>query len=250
MGAFKAALLNEMFKLRKKRKLTAAAILSILAVLVGQVAVTGVNLGFGLRVTGSTEFPLMVLTLMAYTVLPLLATFVAIDMFNGELATNTMKLTLTRPVSRFGIFCAKVLNLALFIVANLWFVMVLSLVAGWLFNPTSFSMAGLFKVFLAYTVTFLPIFVFALGVVLLANVLSGGLAVFFVSVLLFIGFNFISLLFSQFSSFLVTSMFDWYTQWIAQPLNGFKVLRQTLILVGCGLMLFTAGYHLFDRKDI
>jgi ABC-2 type transport system permease protein len=44
-------------------------------------------------------------------------------------------------------------------------------------------------------------------------------------------------------------MFDWYTLWISEPLNGFKIFRQTLILAGCGIMLFTAGYYLFDRKD-
>ncbi len=158
----------------------AAAILSILAVVIGQIAVTAIKHGLGLRVVGSNEFPLVVLSMFTYTILPLFATFVAIDMFNGEFSSNTMKITLTRPVSRFGVFSAKVLNLALFIFANLLFVMILSLLAGLIFNPSSASLIGIVRVVLSYAATFFFLFfVFALLVVLLSNILRGGLAVFF-----------------------------------------------------------------------
>lgn len=250
MAGFKAAFINETFKLLGKKKLIAAAVLSILAVVVGQIAVTAIQQGFGLRVAGSSEFSLVVLSVFTYTILPLFATFVAIDMFNGEFSSNTMKITLTRPVSRFGVFSAKVLNLALFIAANLLFVMMLSIAAGLLFNPSSAGFMGIVRIVLSYGATFFPVFVFSLLVVLLANLVRGGLAVFFLSILLFIGFNVLGIAFSNVSSFLITSMFDWYTLWISEAFNGFKVFRQLLIMTGCGMMLFTAGYYLFDRKDI
>src|SRR5690606_82305 len=125
VAGFKAAFANELVKLSKKKKIILAAILSILAILIGQAAVTAVQMGFGLRVAGSAEFPLLVLPVFTYTILPMFATFVAIDMFNGEYMANTMKLTLTRPVSRFGVFCAKTGNIALFIMGNLLFVMII-----------------------------------------------------------------------------------------------------------------------------
>ncbi|XEC97416.1 ABC transporter permease [Paenibacillus tarimensis] len=250
MAGFKAAFLNESVKLLKKKKLIAAAILSILAVIIGQFAVTAIKHGFGLRVVGSTEFPLVVLSMFSYTILPLFATFVVIDMFNGEFSSNTMKITLTRPVSRFGVFCAKVLNVALFICINLLFVMILSLLAGFIFNPSSASLMGILRVVLSYLATFFPVFVFALLVVLLSNIVRGGLAVFFLSILVYIGFNFIGIVFSTYSSFFITSMFNWYTLWISETINGFKIFRQILIMMGCGIMLFTAGYSLFDRKEV
>ncbi|SDC15519.1 ABC-2 type transport system permease protein [Paenibacillus sp. UNCCL117] len=250
MGGFKAAFLNEAVKMLKKKKLIAAAILSILAVVIGQVAVTVIKHGLGLRVVGSTEFPLVVLSIFAYTILPLFATFVAIDMFSGEFSSNTMKITLTRPVTRLGVFSAKVLNLAAFIMGNLLFVMVLSLLAGFLFNMTSVSFIGIVRVVLSYIATFLPIFVFSLLVVLLSNMLRGGLAVFFLAILAFLALNVLGIVFSGYSSFFITSMFDWYTLWISETINAFKILRQLLIMSGCGIMLFTAGYYLFDRKDI
>jgi ABC-2 type transport system permease protein len=250
MEGFKAAFHNETVKLLKKKKLIAVAVLSILAVVIGQIAVTTIKHGLGLRVVGSTEFPIVVLSMLTYTILPLFATFVAIDMFNGEFSSNTMKITLTRPVSRFGVFSAKVLNVALFIAANLLFVMLLSLLAGLIFNPSSIGIMGAAKVILAYGATFFPVFVFALLVVVLCNSIRGGLAVFFLSILLFISFNVLGVIFSDYSSFFITSMFDWYTLWISEKVNGFKILRQVMIMSGFGMMLFTAGYYLFDRKDI
>lgn len=250
MAGFKAAFINETVKLLKKKKIMAAAILSILAVVIGQIAVTTIKHGLGLRVVGSIEFPIVVLSFITYTLLPLFAIFVAIDMFNGESSSNTLKITLLRPVSRFSIFSAKVLNLALFIAGNLLFVMLLSLIAGFIFNPSSASLAGIVKVILSYGLTFFPVFVFALIVVLLSNVIQGGLAVFFLSILLFIIFNSLGIVFSSYSSFFITSMFDWYTLWISESINGFKILREILIMSGCGMMLFTTGYYLFDNKDI
>ncbi|PZE19885.1 ABC transporter permease [Paenibacillus xerothermodurans] len=250
MAGFKAAFYIETVKLFKKKKIIAAAILSILAVLIGQIAVTAIKHGLGLRVVGSTEFPLVVLSMFSYTILPLFATFVAIDMFSGEFSSNTMKITLTRPVSRFGVFSAKVLNLALFIFATLVFVMALSLCAGFLFNMSTASALGIARVVLSYIATFFPVFVFSLLVVLLSNLLRGGLAVFFLSVIAFIALTFLSVVFSSYSSFFITSMFGWHTLWISETVNVFKIVRQILIMTGCGIMLFTAGYYLFDSKDI
>lgn len=250
MAGFKAAFLNELFKLQKKKKIVATAVLSMLVVLVGQLAVTLATFGFGLRLAGNAEFPFVVLSLFSYTLLPLFAAFVAIDAFCGEFSSNTMKLTLTRPVSRFSVYSAKVGTVGVFILANLFFVLILSLLAGFLFNPASADSMGIVKVIVAYLVTWLPIFVFTLFVVVLANVLRSGTAVFFLSVLLFLAFYIFGVVFSRYSGFFITSSFDWYTLWIADSVNWGKIVRRLFILLGCGMMLFAAGYYLFERKDL
>ncbi|WP_028594414.1 ABC transporter permease [Paenibacillus assamensis] len=250
MKGFNAAFVNEAVKLLKKKKMISAAILSILAVLAGQIAVTLIKNDLGIRVVGGNEFPLLVLSIITYTILPLFVTLVVIDMFNGEFSSNTMKLTLLNPVSRLGVFSAKVLNLALFIFANLMFVMIFSMFAGFLFNSASVSLVGVIKIILSYLSTCLPVFVFGLLIVLLSNVFERGSAVFFMSIIIFIGFNIFGFLFSSYSSFFITSMFDWYTLWLSDSINVFKIIRQILIMLGCGLMLFTAGFYLFDRRDI
>ena len=174
---------------------------------------------------------------------------VAIDMFSGEFSSNTMKITLTRPVSRLGVFAAKILNIAFFILINLAFVMLLTSLTSLVFNRTSVSIIGVTRILISYSTAFLPVFVFSLFIVVLCNVFRGGLTVFFLSVITFIGLYFLGALFSKYSSFFITSMFDWYRLWISDSPNIFKIIRQFLILSGCGIMFFTAGYYLFDRKD-
>jgi len=250
MDGFKASYINELFKIQKKKKLVAIGILSILAVLVGQISVTLVNQKLGLLIVNSVELPLIILGVMMYTIFPLFITFIAIDMFNGEYNGNTMKLTLTRPASRFSIFTAKAAALATIIFINLMLVYILSLIIGIIFNPTSVSFTGLLNAGIAYLVSFLPLLVFSLLVIVLANIVRGGLTVFFLTILLFGLLYGAGLLFSNVSSFLFTSMFDWYRIWISESVHVFKLLRLTLIMLGFSLMLYTIGYTLFERKEI
>lgn len=250
MEGFRAAFLNEIDKLLKKKKIFAAALLSIVAVVIGQIAVTIINSSWGLRFAGSTEFPLVVLSVFSYTLLPLFSAFVVIDMFSGEFSSNTMKITLTRPVSRFDVFCAKATAVACFILANLIFVMILSLAAGAIFNPSSQGALGVVRVILSYLSMFWPVFTVSILVVVISNVIRSGVAAFFVSVLVFIGLIFLGIFFSRYSSFFVTSTFRWYQLWISDSMDLFKILRQFFIMLGCGIMFFTAGYYLFDKKDL
>ena len=250
MIAFKAALHNELDKIIKKKKVMAAAILSIIAVIIGQLAVTVLKNNMGLRVVGSSEFAIMVLSFLTYTLLPLFSTFVAIDMFSGEFSSNTMKITLTRPVSRFKIFCAKAASVGIFILANLLFVMALSLVAGLFFNVSSGGVIGFVRVVVSYIFTFFPLFTFSLFVILLTNIFRGGLPVFLLSILVFIVMMFLGMFFSNYSSFFITSMFDWYRLFISDHINFFKIIRYFMIIIGSGIMFFTAGYYLFEKKDL
>ena len=249
MAGFKAAFYNEIDKLLKKKKIISAALLSIIAVVIGQIAVTVINRGLGLRVVGSSEFSIMVLSALLYTLLPLFSIFVAIDMFSGEFSANTIKLTLTRPVSRFAVYCAKVLSVAVFILANLFFVMILSIIIGLIFNISSGSFMGVVRIIISYIITFLPIFIFSLFVILLTNIFKNGLTVFLCSILIFIILKILEVFFGSYSSFFVTSMFDWYRLWISESLSIFKIIRQFFIMLGCGIMFFTGGYYLFDKKD-
>lgn len=252
MVGFRASYINELFKIQKKKKLVIAIILSILAVLIGQISVTMVNQSLGLLIVNSTELPLIILGVMMYTIFPLFITFIAIDMFNGEFNSNTMKLLLTKPATRLCIFTAKFAALATIIIINLFFVLVLSLLIGIVFNSASTTVIGIVHTIIAYLVSLIPLLVFALMVIVLANIVRGGLSVFFLSILIFGALYVVGLLFPQTSSFLFTSMFDWYRLWISDSFHLFifKLLRLSLIMIGSSIMLYTIGYTLFERKVI
>lgn len=249
MAMFKIALVNELEKLYKKKKVLTAILLSLAVILIGQLGVLGVRTGYGIRGAGNAEFSLLVLSIVVNAILPLFTALVAIDSFSGEFSHNTMKLTLTHPVSRFKIFAAKIMSISLFILTILFLLLVLSLITGFLFNTNSASFADVLKTVVAYGVSILPQIVLALGIVLITNLFKSGVSVFFISVLAFLGFKVLGLVFSQYGNLFFTNYLDWYTLWLSQNFPILKILRQFLLMMGYAIMLFTAGFYFFDKKE-
>src|SRR5665647_3272064 len=100
MVGFKATLINEIEKLYKKKKVLVAMIISLAFIVIGQVIMIGLRSGFGLRGVGSMEFPMLVLSVVVNTILPLFTVLVTVDSFSSEFSQNTMKIAITRPVTR------------------------------------------------------------------------------------------------------------------------------------------------------
>ncbi|TGE36377.1 ABC transporter permease [Desulfosporosinus fructosivorans] len=249
MAVFQAALVNEIERLIKKKKALVAVLLSLAVIVIGQLGIVGVRSGFGLRGAGSVEFPMLVLSVVVNTILPLFTALVAIDSFSGEFSQNSMRITLTRPVSRFKIFSAKITAIVLFILAILLLLLIFSMLAGFIFNTNSASLDSLARTVFSYIVSLLPMVVLALGIVLLANVFKSGISVFFVSILIFIVLKVLGVVFSQYSSLFMTTQLDWYNLFLVNSFPLGKIVRQFLIMIGSGIMLFTAGFYLFDKKE-
>ena len=247
MQSLKGAYINEIFKISKKKKITVALILSVVSVIIAAIAVYFLNNFAGIRITGSSDFSIMVMSVLSYTLFPLFAAFISIDMFAGEFADGTIKLTLTSPAPRFKVFLGKVLAIASFILVNLMFVMVLSSVVSIFING---GIANLLRVFASYLMVFFPILIFALVVVLISNIAKGTTSAFMLSILVFLVFNGLGLVFPYFKSLLFTSTFDWYRLILGSYINISKVLRVFLILLGYGIMLFAASYYLFEKREI
>lgn len=249
MAEFKAALINEIQKLYKKKKALVAVILSLIFIVIGQLGILGLRSGFGLRGVSSMDFPLLVLSLVASTIIPLFTALVTIDSFSGEFSHNTMKITLTRPVSRLKIFTAKLTAITIFIFANLIFVMIFSFIAGIIFNSNSFTFQGFIRIIVSYIVTLFPMIILAMFIVLLTNILRSGVSVFFASILIFIIFKAVGIVFSRYSIFFFTSLMNWYTLWIMDTFPFSKIIRYFGMLCSYGILLFTGGYYLFDKKE-
>lgn len=247
MQNLKAVYINEIFKISKKKKIIAAFIFTVISVAIAAVVEYSLSNFAGIRITRSSEFSIMVLSVLSYSIFPLFTAFICIDMFAGEFADNTIKFTLTGPVSRVKIFSGKILAISVFIIVNLIFAMSLSVVASLFING---GIPNLFKILISYIMAFLPMFIFALAVVLISNITKGTTSAFMLSIFVFLLFNGLTLVFPEIKSFLFTSSFDWYRLILGSYINYSKIFRKFLILLGYGIMLFSAGYYLFERKDI
>ncbi len=247
MEMIRAAYINEIFKLSKKKKISVSLILLAVSVIVAALVVYSLYNFAGVRITGSSQFSIMVLTVLGQTILPLFTAFVCIDMFAGEFTDQTIKHTLAGPASRFKVFLGKVFAAASFILSNLIFVMVLSVIVSLFIDK---SLPNIFKILVSYAMAFMPIFIFALVVILICNIARGTTSAFMLSILVFLIFNGLGLFFPQIKSLLFTSSFDWYRLVLGSYINYSKVFRVFLILLGYGIMLISASYYLFEKKDI
>lgn len=247
MQTIKAVYINEMFKISKKKKIISSLIFSLLSVVVAAIVVYSLNNFAGVSVAESSEFSVMVLTVLSYSIFPLFTAFVCIDMFAGEFADHTIKFTLTGPASRLKVFLGKILAVATFICSNLILVAVFSFLLSIFIKG---EMSSPIRIILSYIMAFLPIFIYALTVVLISNITRGTTSAFMFSIFVFLVFIGLSVAFPQIKSFLFTSSFDWYKLILGSYINVGKIFRIFMILLGYGMMLFAAGYYLFEKKDI
>jgi ABC-2 type transport system permease protein len=250
MPKFKVALINEIEKMYKKKKAFIIFFISIAVIVLGQLAIIGIRNLSGLRAVNSSQFPIELLRLFSYTVLPFFTALVAIDSFSSELSNNTMKLMITRPISRFKIFTAKVVATSIFVLINLYVTMILSTIAGLIFNANTFQFRSFFNILLAYTVALIPIMVFTLLIIVYANIFKSGVGVFFLSIFTFLVLTVLGIVFSRFSSVFFTSLIQWHNTWLITPFPMNKVLRLLFIQLGYGTIFFTLGFYLFEKKDV
>ena len=247
MQSFKAVFLNEMERLVKRKKFLAVALVSLISIALGQVIVVLIKHLSGINVAGASVFPMLVLSVFSYSIIPLFGVFAAADLFAGEFSSNTMKLTLSRPVSRFKIFTAKVTAAAVFVASHFILTMALSVASSIIASGFKLDFMA---VFIAYTVNFFPVFVFVLLAVLLSNILKGPTSVFMVSILAYIVLWVLGVLFSSCSSLFIVPLFDWFTFFTGSIVNIWKILRTLVIILSMGGLLFSAGYFMFEKRKI
>ena len=249
MVEFKAALTNEIEKLYKRKKVLVAVIISLIFIILGQLSMIVLRTGFGLRGVSSMEFPVLVLSVVVNTILPLFTALVTIESFSGEFSQNTMKIALTRPISRLKFYGAKLTAIMLFILANLLFVMIFSILAGFLFNSNSFTLNSFIKILLSYSVTLVPMVILSIIIAFFANIIRSGIGVFFLSIFVFVTFKGLGIVFYRYSGVFITSMMNWYTLFLMDTIPSFKIFLQFMMMLSYGIIFFTAGYYIFDKKE-
>jgi ABC-2 type transport system permease protein len=249
MAEFKASLINEIEKLYKRKKVLVAVIISLIFIILGQLSMVVLRNGFGIRGVSSMEFPILVLAVVVNTILPLFTALVTIESFSGEFSQNTMKIAITRPISRLKFYASKLTAIMLFILANLLFVMIFSMLAGVLFNSNSFTLQSFIRVVISYIVTLMPMIILSIIIAFFTNVIKSGIGVFFLSIFVFVTFKGLGIILSRYSGIFITSMMNWYTLFIMETIPSFQIFLKFMMMLSYGIIFFTAGYYLFDKKE-
>lgn len=197
-------------------------------------------------------FPVLLLGLFTNFLLPLFIFSLAADIFAGEIGDNTMKLALTKPISRFKVFLAKNITLIIFIVVNLALVLVVSLLSGLFVNYNSEQPANILWTFVAYLTAIVPMIAISIFAAFIAQFFKNGSSALTATIFIYLGAKalpFIPFFTAKISRAILFSYTDWHTLWLGNSMGAAKLINIFLLLVAYSLVFFAAGYYLFDRKD-
>ncbi|MFB9277505.1 ABC transporter permease [Cohnella cellulosilytica] len=249
MHSLYASLRNEVWKLALKKK-NWFFLLMTLAIPVGAgILLANFQSGFGLGVMTSGDYPIAMLGLFTGFLLPLFVFMGAADQFSGEHGDRTMKNALTRPISRFKVFASKQAALGIAILVYLLAALVGSSIAS-LFLSGSLKLGDTLDWLIAYGAAFLPLLALGVAAAFLAQFFSSGIGALAASILLYVALRAGAFFFPQLNSYSPTAYLNWHTLWLGDSLPAGQIGSVFMFLAACCILLFTAGFYFFDKKEL
>jgi ABC-2 type transport system permease protein len=203
----------------------------------------------GIFAVNGASFPIFVLDILTSVILPLFIFSVAADLFAGEVGENTLKITLTRPVTRLKVFLSKIAATGAFIVACLGVVFVIAIAAGAVLAGSAPGPAGIGGTLLAYSAAVVPMLVLAMLAAFLNQLFKSGSSALMASVLVYLlakAMPFVSPAIGRLSPVAHTG---WHSLLLGTTVGAGVIWNALLLMAAYLLIFFGGGYYLFDKKD-
>ena len=248
--AFYASYRNEWDKLMFRKKYIIFLIIGIALCLIwtglGQAISSFIRMQGGFAIT-FTQTPRGTLPFFLSILVPFLMFMGVTDLLTVEEAENTMKAMVFRPVERWKLYFSKILAVVSYAAVYLACIFVVSAVLNQIFGKPQ-SVSGLLIDLASYALTLVPLAILASFAALLALLGRSGTLTMFLLIMAYILLSVLPVFFPILSEMLFTSYLSWYRLWIG-AMPGAKMIHMLLIVLGYGVVFFTAGSLLFDRKE-
>ncbi|WP_256758847.1 ABC transporter permease [Cohnella sp. WQ 127256] len=248
MHSLYANVWNETLKMTFKKKTWFFMAITLIIPIGAGILLANFQSNIGISAVSSSDFPMTMLGLFTVLFLPLFVFMGAADQFSGELGDRTLKIVLTRPISRFKVFASKQLSLGIYIAAYLLLAMIGSVVSA-VFLRGGLSEFAILDVLIAYGAAFLPLAVLSIIAVFLAQFFTSSSGAITVSILLYIAVKGSSFFFPQVSTYSPTAYLNWHTLWLGNTMGNGQVWSVFMFLLACSILFFTVGFYLFDKKE-
>jgi len=251
MAVFLASYHNEWDKLMRRRKYTVFLCIGLGICLIW--AVLGQLLSAFISNQGGITFsfaptPMGALPLFLQVLVPFLLFMGATDLITVEGNDQTMKAMICRPIERWKLYTSKLLALMTYAAIYLGCVFVLCTLLNQLFGrPLSFG--GVMTALASYALTLVPLAVLASFAALVALMGRSGSLTMFLLLLTYLFLNILPLFIPVLSEMLFTSYLGWYRLWVGALPGASKMIQMLATVLGYGVVFFTAGSLIFDRKE-
>ncbi|CAM2914227.1 ABC transporter permease [Paenibacillus sediminis] len=249
MHSLYANVWNETLKITLKKKSLFFLAITLIIPIGVSLLLANFQSNIGIGAISSKDFPILMLNLFTAIFLPLFVFMSAADQFAGEFGDNTLKLVLTRPISRFKVFVSKQISLGIYIAAYLFVALIASMIAAF-FLSGNISGTAILDWLIAYGAAFLPLATLSIMVVLLAQFFTTSSGALTISILLYIAAKMSAFFFPQISKYYPTAYMDWHMLWLGSGTASGQLLSIFMFLLGCSILCFIAGYYLFDKKEL
>ncbi|SDE51422.1 ABC-2 type transport system permease protein [Paenibacillus sp. UNCCL117] len=206
--------------------------------------------GIGLGAVTARDFPILMLNLFTSVLFPLFVFMGAADSFSGEIGERTMKLTLTRPVSRFKIFAAKQTALALYIALCVLAGLLSSSLAALFFRPGGGAAEALLDGVLAYSAALLPLLTLSIAAACVAQLFSTGSSALTATLLLYAGLKAAAMFVPSLGVYSPTAYTGWHMLWLGGTAAAGSIASAFMFLAACSILFFTVGFYGFDKKEL
>jgi len=256
MSGFYAAYLGEFKKLLWRKKYIVFLVIGVVICLIWA-AIGAVASGAALRFSGIpinlTPTPMGVFPFFAQTLIPLLIFMGVSDLITAE--ATVMKAVLSRPVARWKLYSGKMLAVMTYAAIYLVCIYIVSaslnqLLAGFVeVGGRALGASELIDAFLAYALTLLPLAVLTLFAGLVALFGRSASLTMLVLIGLYLLMRILPIAAPIFGELLFTSHIGWHRLWIGARPTASRLIHIMTIVMGYGVVFFTAGSLMFDRKE-
>ena len=249
METMLAGISVESQKLLFKKKSIALLIISVAITVLGGILALFFQNSFGIIPVKSANFPVWILGYFTSFFIPLFVFMTAGDLFAGELSDRTLKLVLLKPISRMKAFASKIIALGIYIVLHLGVIYLTSTLISLFLNGKEGLFNGLFKNFLVYGVALMPMLLLGIFAVFISQFFKSSSGVLAISILAFMAFKIISILFPGIENMLLTSYTDWHLLFAGTILSIGKILNIFMFMLSYSIIFLASGYVLFERRE-
>lgn len=248
MHSLYANIWNETLKIAYKKKTWFFMAVTLVIPIGAGLLLGNFQSNIGIGAVSSSDYPIVILGLFTAFFLPLFVFMGAADQFSGEMGDRTMKILLTRPISRYKLFASKQISLGIYIAAYLMLALIGSAIAAFLLGG-GLSDFAVVDWLVSYGAAFVPLATLSVAAVFLAQFFKSGSGALTISILLYIAARASAFFFPQASAYSPTAYLNWHTLLLGDSAGGDQAWRVFIFLLACSILFFTAGFYLFDKKE-
>lgn len=247
MKTFLTGTKNELVKLVLKKKYIILLILSLLfcagrvsmEALTSYIAKTNINISSNL----SLEMGFFVFEIL----LPFVAFMGCTDLFATEIQEDTLKASLTKPITRFKLMTAKAA--AVFVMCAVYAFLIFSVCCILQVFGGSFKAGYMLTSFMAYIINMVPAAVIICMAIFVNLLIKSPALAMFVNIAGYIFMKYMNIYGNKAGALFFTGYMQWHRIWMGTALPPSAIIMKSGIVIGTGIILFTVSYLLFDKKE-